>query len=195
MGNVLLSMNRPQEAIVAFDEALRRAPDELAALRGKVQALEAAKRRPEAAALAQRVHEVEAHRQADPGVMGQEGSAGAERIILEADEALVRGDGRAAIERYLAAAAIFTSQNAQDAALDACLRALEIEPGAAAVHLAMAGIYLRRGWRDLAVERLVLLDRLLQLTGQPAVREGLQALAREHRAVDPELERLAASGA
>ena len=42
MGNVYLQMREPKEALEAFDEALERAPSDVAAMRGRAAALEAA---------------------------------------------------------------------------------------------------------------------------------------------------------
>ena len=62
-------------------------------------------------------------------------------------------------------------------AMDACYQALAIEPPDPDVHLLLAELYLDRGWRGPAADKLVLLGRLSRLTGDerhpdPAVRAG-----------------------
>jgi len=58
----------------------------------------------------------------------------------------------------------------------------------------MARMYLRRGWREHGVQRVLLLDKRLRIDEEPQRRAALTALARDHRAMDPELDRLATSG-
>ena len=67
-------------------------------------------------------------------------------------------------------------------------------PGAIDVHMLMAGMYLRRGWRAHGVQRVLFLDKRLRIDEEPQRRAALTALARDHRSMDPELERLAATG-
>ena len=193
MGSVLLQMRQPRDAIRAFDEALRRAPTDIEAMRGMADALEADGRQDEARALGRRAAELEAMERAGRRIAhgSDERSLVLERHVTEGERLHRQGDVEGAVAAFLSAAAGYTQQNSFDAALDACLRALEARPGAIDAHLMMAGMYLRRGWRELGVERVVLLDRRLQLDEDPRRRSALQALARDHRAVHPDLERLA----
>jgi hypothetical protein len=55
------------------------------------------------------------------------------------------------------------------------------------IHLAMVRVYLERGWHDLAVDRIVLLDRILQLEPDVAAREELRRIAQQHTASLPTL--------
>ena len=54
------------------------------------------------------------------------------------------------------------------AAIDACYQALAIAPADPSVHFALAQLYLDRGWRSLAADKLVLIGRLAELTGDTA---------------------------
>jgi lipopolysaccharide biosynthesis regulator YciM len=85
----------------------------------------------------------------------------------------------------------YAAEGAFDAAIDACLRALEARPGAIDVHFTMAYLYLRRGWADLGVQRVKLIDHRLEIDADPRRRTALQALARDFRALHPELDGLA----
>ena len=196
MGTVYLQMHKPHEALRAYDEALRRAPNDLEALRGRARALAADGKKKEALAEAQRADELEAMLRA-----GQQAAAAVdvraaslEAYVSEGARARRAGDTDAAVAAYLAAARGFEQQNSFDAALDASFRALEARPGDIDVHLFMAGMYLRRGWRDHGVERAIHLDKRLRIHEEPQRRAALTALARDHRGLDPELDRLAAAG-
>jgi thioredoxin-like negative regulator of GroEL len=73
------------------------------------------------------------------------------------------------------------------AAIDACYEALAIAPADPDIHLALAELYLDQGWRALAADKLVLLGRLVQLTGDSATRARLCDLAGTRFADDPRL--------
>jgi len=193
MGSVYLQMRQTREAIRAFDEALRRAPGDLEATRGKASALEAEGKHDEARSLAHRASELQAMERAGRRVAAGSDvrSISLERHVIEGERLRREGDLDGAVSAFLAAATGYVQQNSFDTALDACIRALEARPGSLDVHLAMAGMYLRRGWRDLGVERVVLIDRCLRLDEDPHRRAHLQALARDHHALHPDLERLA----
>jgi tetratricopeptide (TPR) repeat protein len=90
----------------------------------------------------------------------------ARRLLLEAADAHARG-GRS------------------DAALDACDAAVAIAPADPALHLALARLYLDRGWRSLASDKLVLLDRLAELAGDEPTREAVRRIASERLAGEP----------
>jgi tetratricopeptide (TPR) repeat protein len=194
MGNVYLQMQRPHEALAAFDEALRRAPEDVTALRGKAAAHQAAGQRAEAAAVGRRAAEIEARL----GVPARGSAAaqprGGEGPFSRAVAARSAGDARGATSAFLDAARAYADGHADDAALDACHRALETSPGALPVHLAMAELYLRRGWPEKAAERLILLERLTVLDDDRATRAAVRELAARHRAEHPALERIAAQG-
>lgn len=194
MGGVLLQMRQPREALDAFDEALRRAPADLDAMRGKAQALQAEGRSDESNAVLAKVAELEAmersgHRtvpSVDPRTLELE------QHINAAAAARAAGDVNTACMAYLTAANGYSAANDFDAALDACLRALEARPGNIDVHFTMAVMYLRRGWAELGAQRVVLIEHRLDVDDDPRRRAALHALARDHRVLSPELERIAA---
>jgi tetratricopeptide (TPR) repeat protein len=195
MGSVYLQMHKPKEALQAFDEALRRVPGDLGAMRGRATALQAEGRHAEAHALLQRAAELEAMDKA-----GQGGPAVAdglyvelEREVVEGHAARVAGDLDRAAAAFHAAAVGYAEQDRLDAAMDACLRALEARPGAIDVHFTLARLYLRRGWAELGTQRVTLIDRRLHVDEDPRRRAALQVLARDYRTLAPELERLASS--
>ena len=59
------------------------------------------------------------------------------------------------------------------ASIDACYEALAIAPADPGIHFALAQLYLDRGWRALAADKLVLIGRLAQLTGDAPTRARL----------------------
>jgi len=73
------------------------------------------------------------------------------------------------------------------AAIDACYEALAIAPADPEIHLALAELYLDRGWRTLSADKLVLLGRLVELTGDSAARARLCALVAARFADEPRL--------
>ena len=196
MGSVYLQMRRPREAVGAFDEALRRAPSDLEAMRGKAAALEADGRSAEARALAQRAAELEAMARAGRrgGTGGDERRGELEHLVIEGHQARAAGDLDQAAAAFGAAALGYAVLDSFDAAIDACLRALEARPGAIDVHFTMAHVYLRRGWAELGRQRVALIGRRLDIDADPRRRAALQALARDFRGLAPELEQLAAAG-
>jgi tetratricopeptide (TPR) repeat protein len=194
MGSVHLRAGQPREAIHAFDRALERAPGDIGAMLGKAAALEADGRIEESRALAQRAAELEAMERA-----GRAGAVGAdeqrlrlERLVTEGQQARAAGELDRAAASFHAAALGYAGSGAFEVAIDACLRALEARPGAIDVHFTMAHLYLQRGWADLGVQRVKLIDHRLGIDADPRRRAALQALARDYRALDPALEELAA---
>lgn len=65
----------------------------------------------------------------------------------------------------VASAAAYRSVGQLHASIDACYEALAIAPADPGIHFALAQLYLDRGWRTLAADKLVLIGRLAQLTG------------------------------
>ncbi|HKZ91432.1 MAG TPA: tetratricopeptide repeat protein [Candidatus Limnocylindrales bacterium] len=195
MGSVYLQMRQPREAIRAFDEALRRAPSDVSAMRGKAAALEADGRLAAATALTQRSAELEAMERAGRGSRDgrHELRRELEARVAEGHQARAAGDlDRAAAAFHLAAIG-YAGQDGFDAAMDACLRALEARPGAIDVHFTLAHLYLRRGWTEHGVQRVMLIERRLDIDADPRRRSALQALAHDYQALAPELERLASA--
>ncbi len=73
------------------------------------------------------------------------------------------------------------------AAIDACYEALAIAPADPEIHLALAELYLDQGWRTLSADKLVLLGRLAELTGDSAARARLCALVAARFTDEPRL--------
>ncbi len=80
-------------------------------------------------------------------------------------------DGSAVGPGAVALARVHGQSGRFGAALDACYQALAVAPADPDLHLALAEIYIDHGWRPLAVEKLVLLARLVDLTDDSAARE------------------------
>jgi len=98
-------------------------------------------------------------------------------LTLAIEEALEAGDLDEARRRALIAATGHRAVGQFHAAMDACYQALAILPSDPDIHLLLAELYLDRGWRGPAADKLVLLGRLAQLTGDGATRARLCYLA------------------
>lgn len=101
--------------------------------------------------------------------------------------AIDAGDLDEARRHAVLAAAGHRSVGRLHAAIDACYEVLAVAPADPDIHLALAGLYLDRGWRTLAADKLVLLGRLVQLTGDGVTRARLCELAATRFADDPRL--------
>jgi hypothetical protein len=110
----------------------------------------------------------------------------------EAEEALARGDAAAARDGLLAAAAAHRREGRSFAALDACYLALAVAPADVDLHLMLTGLYLERGWRAPAVDKLLLLGRLADLADDAGTRQRLCALASHELPDEPRLADLCA---
>jgi tetratricopeptide (TPR) repeat protein len=106
-------------------------------------------------------------------------------LTLAVDEALAAGDLDEARRRALVAAAGHRAVGQLNAAMDACYQALAILPSDPDVHLLLAELYLDRGWNGQAADKLVLLGRLMELTGDAATRARLCELAGARFPDDP----------
>jgi tetratricopeptide (TPR) repeat protein len=78
------------------------------------------------------------------------------------------------------------------ASVDACYEALAIAPADPAVHFALTLLYLDRGWRTLAADKLLLIGRLARLTGDTASQARLCDLVVRRFPDDPRLVALCA---
>jgi tetratricopeptide (TPR) repeat protein len=79
--------------------------------------------------------------------------------------------GLVSVSRELAAAGL------DEAALDAADSALGLAPDDPDLHLVLVELYVARGWRTLAGDKLLLLGRLVELSGDSAIRDRLCAAA------------------
>ncbi len=90
-------------------------------------------------------------------------------LALAAEAAVESEDPTVAVERLLDLATAHRRAGSPDAALDACYTGLSIIPDSALLHLALVELYDERGWRQLASEKLALLDRLAALDGDESI--------------------------
>lgn len=109
-----------------------------------------------------------------------------------AEEALHDGRNEEALEGLLAAARAYRRSGRIVAAIDACYLALPIAPADVDLHLLLAELYLERGWRVPAVDKLLLLGRLAGLAGDDEVRRRLCDLAADRLPGEPRLAELCA---
>jgi hypothetical protein len=163
----------PAPEVVAADEE----PIEVAAIVAAAAADEAR----EAVAEAEPEPEPEPEPEVDAFVVGR-----------AAEDALARGDAAAARDGLLAAAAAHRRAGRSFAAIDACYLALAVAPADVDLHLMLTGLYLERGWRAPAVDKLLLLGRLAELTDDADARQRLCALASDELPDEPRLADLCA---
>ena len=107
------------------------------------------------------------------------------------EDAAERGDVEATREAALAAATGHREAGQLHAAIDACYIALATNPADPDLHLSLAELYLDRGWRTTAADKLVLLARLIDLREAASSRERLCELA-ARVPDDPRLEAICA---
>lgn len=107
------------------------------------------------------------------------------------EDAAETGDAVATRTAALAAARGHREAGQLHAAIDACYQALATNPADPALHLALAELYVDRGWRTAAADKLVLLARLVDLGDDPSTRERLCGLA-TRLPDDPRLETICA---
>jgi tetratricopeptide (TPR) repeat protein len=101
------------------------------------------------------------------------------RATADLETAVESGNADLARAAALDAAVGHRAAGHANAAIDACYLALASNPADPGLHLALAEIYLDRGWRAAATDKLLLLARLAELTDDPATRERLCAIATE----------------
>lgn len=183
LGAVFLRVGRAREALGAYEAALERAEDDEPAAEGRRQALIALGLPPDTPLHPDPQPDPDPEPPAAPAAMPGDGT----RLALEAEEHLDRGDRPVAQERWLAAAAAHRSLGEPDAALDACYLALETAPADVRLHLTLADLYLDRGWRSVAREKVALLARVVELDGDASGREEICRLVRDRLADDAEL--------
>ena len=193
VGGMQLRLGHAREALAAYETALQGEPTNIDALTGRAAALLAAGRRDEAHKVQQ--HIIDIRRAAEMPSAFAPGDAtpmsSADTLHAAGAMALTQGNKDAAIDAWLAESAEHAAADHLDAALDAALAAVSIAPSAPRIHLQLARLYFQRGWQDKAVERALLLDRLLTLDPDNAVHEQLRGLAAEHASGDQRLAALA----
>lgn len=110
-----------------------------------------------------------------------------EASMIRADALVDEGRALEAASAYADAAQAFQASDQAAAAFDACQRGLEAAPGSALVHVRLAELYLAEGRRDQAVEKLVLLDRLMVLASDAEGRAAAAELGRRALSEDPRM--------
>jgi tetratricopeptide (TPR) repeat protein len=107
------------------------------------------------------------------------------------EDAAARGDADEARTAALAAARGHRAAGQFHAAIDACYIALATNPSDPGLHLSLAELYLDRGWRSVAADKLVLLARLVDLGEDGSTRVRVCELA-ARVPDDPRLEAICA---
>ncbi len=113
-------------------------------------------------------------------------------LTLAVETALEAGELDEARRRALVAAAAHRAVGEYHAAMDVCYQGLAIAPADPDIHLALAELYLDRGWRGPAADKLVLLGRLAILSGDDSTRTRLCSLAAARFPDEPRLAALCA---
>ena len=210
-----LEMGRPAEAADAFDrlaevqEAAGRLPDACDTTR---RALELAESRARRRHIERLVRELRDGPQDEAAVGALERAVGVLRlaapaapeepkaapsqepvpddaaaVLAQAEDSLGSGDNARARDLFVRAAIAQRSAGHTDAAMDACYLALAVAPGDPELHVVMAELYIDRGWHAVAAEKLLLLGRLVELTGDLAGRDRLCRVVARSFADDPRL--------
>jgi tetratricopeptide (TPR) repeat protein len=109
-----------------------------------------------------------------------------------AEAALHAGDLAAAHDGLLAAARAHRRAGRLSAAVDACYLAIGNAPADPDLHILLAELYLDRGWRGQAIEKLLLLGRLADLDENRAVRDRLCGLVTDRLSDEPRVADLCA---
>lgn len=112
---------------------------------------------------------------------------GSADLLAATERAMAAGDPTAVRTTALAASAAQRRDGLFDAALDTCYLALGVAPADPAIHLALTDLYLDRGWRTAAVDKVLLLGQLADLTGDRATRDRLAAIVSARLADEPRL--------
>ena len=131
------------------------------------------RRRPHAYRRRHRVVQVR-RTEARPSPLGDVGGGRPDR---GGGDRLDGGDQDEARRCYLEAAAAQRSIGNLHAAMDSRYQALAVSPAAGDVHLSLTELYLDRGWRTPAADKLVLLGRLVELAGDDLTRPRLCTMA------------------
>ncbi len=96
-------------------------------------------------------------------------------VLARLEAAIASDDPAARIRAIVSASRELAAAGLDEAALDAADSALGLAPDDADLHLVLVELYVARGWRTLAADKLLLLGRLVELSGDAAVRDRLCA--------------------
>ncbi len=98
-------------------------------------------------------------------------------ISARLEAAMATGDPAGRVEAIVAASRELAAAGLDEAALDAADSALGMAPDDPDLHLVLVELYVARGWRTLAGDKLLLLGRLVELSGDAEIRDRLCAAA------------------
>lgn len=113
-------------------------------------------------------------------------------LALAIEDAVETGDPVVVHDVILGAVAAMRRAGLLDAAIDACQLGLTVAPGDPDLHLALAELDLDHGWTSAAADKLLILDRFVELTDNGPARARLWALVEERIPDDPRLTALRA---
>jgi tetratricopeptide (TPR) repeat protein len=111
-------------------------------------------------------------------------------LVSEAERAIDAGDDETARARLLAAASRFAVIGRPSAALDACYAALAVAPSDPDLHLTLVDLYIERGWRTAAAEKVALVARLAELSDDPTTLGRARAVAAARLRDEPSVKTL-----
>lgn len=123
----------------------------------------------------------------EPGPAPRAAPDDAAEVLAQAEDSLGRGDDATTRDLFVRAAIAQRTAGHTDAAIDACYLGLAVAPGDPELHVVMAELYLDQGWQAAAAEKLLLLGRLVELTGDLAGRDRLCRVVARSFADDPRL--------
>ena len=198
----LAAIGRRNEAAVAFDaladgyDRAGRLPEATDAARRALELAESRARRGTLTALAERLEAsgpderaagiivlarglLNVDEQPTAGLAPPEAPPGpppvdTDALTRRAEEAMDIGDTASAREILIELAEAHRTAGRIDAALDAGYLALSIAPGNVDLHLTLVGLYLQRGWRAPAMEKIRLLGMLVEMSDDPKASQKLQ---------------------
>ena len=98
-------------------------------------------------------------------------------VSARLEAAMASSDASGRIRAIVSASRELAAAGLDEAALDAADSALGLAPDDPDLHLVLVELYVARGWRTLAGDKLLLLGRLVELSGDAAVRDRLCAAA------------------
>jgi len=98
-------------------------------------------------------------------------------VSARLEAAMAADDSPGRIGQIVSASRELAAAGLDEAALDAADSALGFAPDDPDLHLVLVELYVARGWRQLAGDKLLLLGRLVELSGDAAVRDRLCAAA------------------
>ncbi len=98
-------------------------------------------------------------------------------VSARLEAAMTSADPAGRIGAIVSASRELAAAGLDEAALDAADSALGLAPDDPDLHLVLVELYVARGWRTLAGDKLLLLGRLVELSGDAAIRDRLCAAA------------------